>query len=108
MPINFEWKIEQMEVYPEKNGYSNVVFNIHWRCNASDENYFATSYGTVAVIFDEKSEFVPYDDLSKNQVINWVKNSLGNDQVKKIEDGLLEKIDKMKKPTVAIKLLPWE
>lgn len=107
MAISYEWKIEQMEAYPEKDGFSDVVFTVHWRVNAADGNYSATSYGSVGVQLDTTQNFTPYNQLTKEQVVSWVKDALGTEQVTQIESGLEGQIENLKNPPVVRPELPW-
>jgi hypothetical protein len=107
MAINYEWKIEQMEAYPQYEGHSDVVFTCHWRLNANEGNYNATSYGSVGVTLDPDSDFVPYANLTQAEVVNWVKDALGEEQVSQIETGLAGQIENLKNPPVVRPELPW-
>lgn len=108
MSVTYEWIVEQMEVYPEKDNFLEVVFNVHWRCNANEGNYNATSYGSVGVQLDSNtSDFIPYAHLTQAQVVAWVKNALGADQVADIELGLAGQIENLITPPVILPQLPW-
>lgn len=107
MAITYDWIVEQMEAYPEKDGFENVVFTCHWRANAADGNYTATSYGSVGVTLDPDADFTPYENLTQEQVVSWVKDALGSEQVADIERGLAGQIDNLKNPPVVRPPLPW-
>lgn len=107
MAISYEWKIEQMEAYPEKDGFSDVVFTVHWRVNAADGNYSATSYGSVGIQLDPASDFIPYANLTQDEVVGWVKDALKAEQVTQIETGLAGQIENLKTPPVVTPPLPW-
>ena len=50
--------------------------------------------------------FVAYDKLDEDTVVGWVKASLGDDEVKSIEDSIASRIDKQENPTTG-KGKPW-
>ena len=50
--------------------------------------------------------FVAYDKLDEDTVVGWVKASLGDDEVKSIEDGIESQIDAQENPTTG-KGKPW-
>tara|TARA_Y100000593_G_C4254530_1_gene308911 strand:+ start:99 stop:527 length:429 start_codon:yes stop_codon:yes gene_type:complete len=50
--------------------------------------------------------FVEYDKLDEDTVVGWVKASLGDDEVKSIEDGIASQIDAEENPTTG-KGKPW-
>lgn len=107
MAITYNWIIEQMEAYPEKDGHTDVVFTVHWRANANEGNYNATSYGSVGVTLDPDGDFTPYANLTQAQVVGWVKDALGAEQVDDIERGLAGQIEHLKSPPVVRPPIPW-
>jgi hypothetical protein len=36
MAISYEWDVNTVDVYPTDEGHSNVIYNVHWRLNATD------------------------------------------------------------------------
>jgi hypothetical protein len=54
-------------------------------------------------------DFVEYDDLTEDVVIGWVKSTLGEDEVKRIEDDIAAQIDAQENPPAATegKGVPW-
>ena len=101
------WVIEQMNCYPTYESQTDVVFNVHWRVNATDGTYNATSYGTVGVTYVAGSPYTPYADLTQAQVIGWVQTALGAEQVATIEAGLATDISNQVRPPVVSPALPW-
>lgn len=105
--VSYDWIIEQMEAYPEYDGFQNVVFTIHWRCNASEDDYSATGYGSVGVQYEAGSDFTEYADLTKEQVVGWVKATLGDEYVTQLETALANEIDAKRNPKSIVNPLPW-
>lgn len=107
MAIQFNWVISQMECKNEEN-LSDVVVTIHWRRNASEKieekDYFAESYGSISLKAPEKDQFTPYNQLTKEQVENWLNESLN---VEAIDNGLISQIEAEKHPVIIVKPLPW-
>ncbi len=99
------WIIEQMDCYPEIDGKSDVVFTIHWRCYATEDNFIATQYGTVNVKYNPGEPYTPYADLTQDQVQEWVWSS-GVDK-EAVELSLAENIDNQINPPMVTPLLPW-
>jgi hypothetical protein len=54
-------------------------------------------------------DFVEYDDLTEDVVIGWIKSTLGEDEVKQIEDNIAAQIDAQENPPAATKGIgvPW-
>ena len=107
MSITNTWIIEQMDCYPQADGRTDVVFTVHWRVNATDGTYIATSYGTVGVTYVAGTPYTPYAQLTQAQVIGWVQDAMGPEQVSVIETGLATNIANQMNPPVVSPELPW-
>lgn len=95
MTITSTWDIASLE-RETSDGY---VYTAHWTCSAHDDNgdYSASCYGSVG--FERPQDLIPYADLEKDQVIEWVKEALGSDKVLEIGQALLSQIDEQRNPT---------
>jgi hypothetical protein len=107
MAVATTWIVSQMDCYPEKDGETDVVFTVHWRCNGVDEGFSGTAYGSVAVTYAAGSPFTPYADLTQDQVVGWAKDALGAAQVATIEANVAAQIEAQKNPPVVTPPLPW-
>jgi hypothetical protein len=94
----FTWQIAQMDRLTS----DGFVVTVHYRVNAVDGEYNASTYGTIGYTQDNDT-YTPYADLTQTQVIGWVQTSLGKDTV---EASLQSQIDALKNPTQATGL-PW-
>ena len=107
MSVTNTWVIEQMDCYPQAEGETDVVFTVHWRINATDGTYNATSYGTVGVTYEAGTPYTPYADLTQAQVVGWVEAALGPEKVASIEANLATNIANQANPPVVTPPLPW-
>ena len=107
MSITNTWVIEQMTCYPTFESQMDVVFNVAWRANATDGTYNATSYGTVGITYVAGSPYTPYNQLTQVQVVGWVQDVMGPEQVATIEAGLATNIANQVNPPVVNPPLPW-
>jgi hypothetical protein len=97
------WTIAQLE----RNTSDGGVVVAHWRASATDGDYSASSYGTCGFTPDPTApNFVPFDDLTEDDVLAWVYAELGAEQLAAIEDGLSANIEEQKAPKV-IAGTPW-
>jgi len=95
MATTFTWNVSQLE-RELADGY---VYTAHWRCDAvsselreDGEPYRAGAYGSVGFERPE-SDLIPFDDLTKDQVIGWVKSKLNEAEIEAaIEAQLAEQI----------------
>ena len=95
MATTFTWNISQLD-RELADGY---VYDAHWRCDAvsselreDGEPYRAGAYGSVGFERPE-SDLIPFDNLTKDQVIGWVKSKLNEAEIEAaIEAQLAEQI----------------
>ena len=106
MPV-YNWVIERLDCYPERDGETDVVFTVHWRLNAVDGEYGATGYGSVGLTYDASAPFTPFADLTQAQVVGWAQAALGPDQVAQMKTALANAIAAQINPPVVSPPLPW-
>jgi hypothetical protein len=107
MAITNTWAVVQMDAYPEYEGEPDVVFTVHWTLNGTDGTYAGSAYGSVGVNLDEGATFTPYASLTEAQVIGWVKDALGEEQVAAYEASVAQQIANQINPPVVSPALPW-
>lgn len=101
------WNINQLDAYPEYEGNVDVVFTVHWSITASEDEYVGYAYGSVGLTLDPEATYVPYADLTKEQVVGWVHAALGEEQVAAYEASVVAQIELQKNPIVVTPTLPW-
>ena len=101
------WNVSQMDCYPEVDGEKDVVFTIHYDCTETDGEYSGRVYGSVGVTLESGAPFTPYADLTKEQVVGWVKDALGEETVAATEANVAQQIADQKNPPVVRPPLPW-
>jgi hypothetical protein len=100
------WKIKNLMAM-SSNDLENVVTSVSFEVNKSiDEN--EVSYSSIVFVTLGES-FTPFADLTEEQVIGWVKESLGENQVASIEESLDSQLESIINPPVSPELvpLPW-
>jgi hypothetical protein len=102
------WTIHQLE----RKSDDGFVVNVHWRYAMTDtneeKNYYADTYGVASFTENPESEsYIPYEDLTEEIVISWVKDYLGEEQLKEIELNLSTQIESQKNPPI-LQGLSWE
>jgi hypothetical protein len=107
MTITNTWNVQQMDCYPELDGDTDVVFTVHWQLNGTDGTYNGSVYGSVGVTLDPDAPFVPYADLTEAQVVGWVQDALGEEQVTAYEANVAQQIENQINPPVVTPPLPW-
>ena len=109
-----KWSIKQLDYEISKDSKSNVVTSVHWDANDSKEvtkdgekvTYSGRNYSSIGLDTSDLSSFVEYDKLDEDTVVSWVKASLGDEQVKSVEDEIANEIEAQENPTQG-KGKPW-
>ena len=105
--MEMNWNVVAMDCYPEVDGEKDVVFTVHYTLTGVDGEYTGSVYGSVGVKLDDGAPFVPYANLTLDQVVGWVKDALGEEQVATNEANVLAQIEDKKNPKVTQPALPW-
>lgn len=95
----FNWTIPQMDRLTS----DGFVVTVHYRVDAEDEGFVASTYGTIGYTQQPDETYTPYDQLTEAQVVGWVQTSLGQETV---EASLQSQIDLQKNP-VQEAGVPW-
>ncbi len=103
--LSFEWVINQMQCYPSFEGETDFVVYVHWRRNATFEQYFADVYGCQTYSQKEGDTYIPYEDLTFDIVCSWLEESL---DVPALDINLTKKIEDLINPPIITLPLPWE
>ena len=82
------------------------VYTAHWTVNLEEQGQSAGAYGSVGFGDPDPDNYTPFDQLLEDQVIDWVKTALGDEQVASIEASLETQIQEKLNPTHAAGL-PW-
>jgi hypothetical protein len=108
MAINYKWKISQLDAKIHENNLDNVIYNIHWSLIATDDSvppYKQSSIGVCSVKYVEGDPFIPYADLTKENVVSWLESSL---DVESIKQNLDNKIELQKNPVDEYLTPDWD
>jgi len=96
------WTISTLE-----RNTDNGVVVAHWRASDSDGDHSGSSYGTCGFTPDASADgYVAYDNLTEENVIGWVKGSMGEEAVTGVEDSIAAQIADSKAPAISVGT-PW-
>ncbi len=96
--ITYDWNCKTVDVHPQEEGQTDVVYNVHWIVTGVDGDYSATNIGTQVVPLDPESTFIPFEDLTNEIVVGWTKEAMGEEQVASIESSIVSQIEDQKNP----------
>lgn len=100
MSLTSTWNIVSLE----RETADGFVYTAHYTVDANDGTYSAGAYGSIG--FERPENLIPYMDLQKEQVIDWVKEALGSEKVLEIGQALLAQIEEQRNPSKASGV-PW-
>ena len=105
MTTTYNWTVTAMDCYPQEDGHTDVVFNVHWTCSGTDGTYSGSVYGTCAVTLDPAAPYTPYASLTQNLVLGWIWAN-GVDQTA-TQAAVETQIQNQINPPVVTPALPW-
>lgn len=97
--ITYDWNCKTVDVHPQEEGKTDVVYNVHWIVTGVDGDYSATNIGTQVVPLSEGGAFIPFEDLTNEIVVEWTKEAMGAEQVTQIETSIAANIEDQVNPT---------
>ena len=106
--INYDWNCKTVDAYVEKDNEADVVYNVHWRVTGVSDvpapdspnlYYQATSIGTQTLDTSEITNFIPFDQVTNAEVVEWTQEAMGEEQVTNIEAGIASQIESLIHPT---------
>jgi hypothetical protein len=102
----YNWNCKTVDAYPQDGEYTDLVYNVHWivtgvsdELNPEGVAYSATNIGTQTLDTSEVTDFIPFEDLTNEQVVTWTKGAMGEEQVASIEASIQSQIDALITPT---------
>ena len=114
MAITYSWSFSALDVElgPDADDHTDVVYMIHWRYSATDEEdppHTASSIGTSSVKWTEGDPWIPYEDLTESDVQGWTEEQLGEERIEQMESSLASNIAEQINPThTTERTMPWE
>lgn len=97
--MTYNWNCKTVDVHPQEEGETNVVYNVHWIVTGTEEDYSATNIGTQIVALNSEADFIPFEDLTNEIIVGWTKEAMGEEQVQAIEDSIASQIAELENPT---------
>ena len=100
MATTYSWKIPNLD----RETADGFVYTAHYTINAEDGTYSAGAYGSIGL--ERPDSLIPFDNLTEEMVVGWVKENLSAEKVTEIEAALQAQLDEKHAPTKAAGL-PW-
>lgn len=98
---NMERELPDGDTPPE-----GQVYTLHYTVTHYDQGKSAGAYGSVGLGAPDPDNYTPFDQVTEEQAIGWLKAALGDEQVAAIESSLEKAIQEELNPTHASGV-PW-
>ena len=104
--VIYNWNCRTVDAYVEQNAEADVVYNVHWIVTGTSDEldpqgnpYSATSIGTQMLDTSTIVNFIPFADVTNEEVVTWTQDAMGAEQVTAIETGIASQIESKIHPT---------
>lgn len=102
MSIIYKWSITDLEA----SGQDNVVHTIHYKVEGQNETHFAYIGNVVKIQLDTSKPFSDYQNLTEVQVIEWIKQAIGDQLATSYEHDIAVEVQAKTNP-INKSGLPW-
>jgi len=103
MANTYHWYIDSVDCHVNKDGLENVIYQIHYRYIAKDENDNTAFHVGIHDVSDPDPEnFVAFEDLRAADVISWLESDL---DIVPMQNNLDQQVDRIVNPIVVSKRL---
>ena len=102
----YDWNCRTVDCYPEQNNEADVVYNVHFIVTGTSDQtdpqgmpWSATNIGTQTLDTSQITDFIPFDQLTNDEIVAWTKGAMGDEGVAAVEKNIQDQIDNLIAPT---------
>ena len=102
----YNWNCRTVDCYPEQDNEADVVYNVHFIVTGTSDQtdpqgmpWSATNIGTQTLDTSQITDFIPFDQLTNDEIVAWTKGAMGDEYVAAIEKSIQDQIDYLITPT---------
>lgn len=110
--IDYIWTVTSLEKTPQIGSDCDVIIQTYWNVTAKDQNGNTASFdGATPIDYTPNCDFVDYDQITEQQVLEWIHQYLiDNDDYEILLDDLADQLEQQKiiKQWVSQESLPWK
>lgn len=103
--INYAFNFSHLNVAPIENNALSVIKTIPWRLVGISEDGIEVEARGEVILGAPKDPFIPYADITREQVIAWVSDRI---DVNQVQAGIAVEIGNRRNPAVVTLLVPWQ
>ena len=105
--MSIEWRVLSMNCLKNLDGLVDVVYEINWLCYAMVNGFDGATQGYAFVQYNPEVAYTPFNQLTQDQVIDWVKDAMGKDAVSQNEQQAIAFAQEKAMPKIVTPPLPW-
>ena len=109
--IQYDWGFSSIQVIYDSGNMQNIVSNVRWQLvatyNSGSQNIKKISSSNIELPAPNPESFIPFANITKEQMTVWVENTLGEETVNSIKNQLSSSISQDLNPTTGIVQAPW-
>jgi hypothetical protein len=94
MTTNFKYELQGAKA-ASINGMSNVIKEVQFAIVASDGLNETSSFFPVELDDPIPHEFIGYQELTKENIVSWIVQKLGDDRINSLKNGLQARLAQM-------------
>lgn len=94
--ITYKWTISAFDCKAILEDLTDVVYNVHWRYEATKNDIIVSTYGVLILENPNKDNFIALNDLKETDVIGWLESKL---DVNELNKNLENEINLIENPT---------
>lgn len=91
--MDYTWNCKKVELIPTDGTNEKIVAKVNWRLSAEIENYGYTETGSVVLDTSNIESFIEFADLTHENIISWVQEALGEEEVNTLKSNLATKVN---------------
>jgi hypothetical protein len=90
-------------------GQADTVVQVQYILTATSGEHTCSAGGVVQLTPTEGGDFIPFEDLTQEQVVSWVESAIRPEDMNHYKIGLTRRLENMANPPVrpVIKPAPW-
>lgn len=74
--IVYNWIISALDCKTKEDNLTDVVYNVHYRYEATKKEITVDTYGSVSVDRPSEEDFIPFNELTKEIIVGWLEQIL--------------------------------
>lgn len=89
--VTMQWKVIQLYTLPSIDGDQNLVCSVEWELSAINPPPWGSRVMRGVIQLGKPTgPYIPYNTLTEDQVITWVKDAMGSTELARIENQVFQ------------------